>query len=177
MLGASSYVDGLNRGARMHSYRLFLRLAGFAMLTMVLISCATSSSSVETGMTPDEAVRAMGQPDLKDSVADPRGSGASVLRYAWVSQGKVATFGPDNRVAKVGDLPTGAVANSAPANSVAVAEASTPPPIATSFDPIQTPLNYIFYPLKFGLTWLGAGINCVAEGNCRQPEVKPPDAG
>jgi hypothetical protein len=157
--------------------RSLLRLIGFAMLTISLMSCATSSNRVETGMTPDEAVRAMGHPDLKDSVADPHGSGATVLRYAWISQAKVATFGPDNRVAQVGDLPTGAVASSAPTNSGAPAEASTPAPIAPSFDPIQTPLNYLFYPLKLGFTWLGAGVNCVAEGNCRRPEIKPPDAG
>ena len=122
----------------------------------------------------------MGQPDLKDTVPDPRGSGAGVLRYAWVASAKVATFGPDDRVAQVSDLPAPtsvANSNAVAANSAGTAEVAGPPPAASAFDPIQTPLNYLFYPLKFALTWAGAGINCVAEGRCHRPELKPPDEG
>ena len=154
-------------------------------LALTLISCAASGGKVEIGMTADQAVSAMGQPDLKDTVPDPRGSGTGVLRYAWVASAKVATFGPDDRVAQVSDLPapTGvASANAAAGNSAGTTEvagspeaAAAPPP--STFDPIETPLDYLFYPLKFALTWVGAGINCVAEGSCHRPEVKPPDAG
>lgn len=154
-------------------------------LALMLISCAASGGKVEIGMTPDQAVSAMGQPDLKDTVPDPRGSGAGVLRYVWVASAKVATFGPDDRVAQVSDLPaaTGiASSNAAGANSGGTAEVAGSPEAAaapgpSTFDPIQTPLNYLFYPLKFALTWVGAGINCVAEGSCHRPEVQPPDAG
>ncbi len=149
-------------------------------LAFTLISCATSGGSLEVGMRPDQAIAAMGQPDLKDTVADPGGSSAGVLRYAWVARGKVATFGPDDRLAQVADLPAGTSAansNPASANATGAAADSGSAPIQSSFDPIQTPLNYLFYPLKFALTWAGAGINCVAEGNCHRPEVKAPDAG
>jgi hypothetical protein len=159
--------------------RRHLRLVIWA-LAFTLMSCATSGGNLEVGMRPDQAIAAMGQPDLKDTVPDPRGSGAGVLRYAWVARGKVATFGPDDRLAQVADLPAGTSApNSSPAsaNTGGAAADSASAPIQNSFDPIQTPLNYLFYPLKFALTWAGAGINCVAEGSCHRPEVKPPDAG
>ena len=159
--------------------RRYLRFAIWA-LAFTLMSCATSGGSLEVGMRPDQAIAAMGQPDLKDTVSDPRGSGAGVLRYAWVARGKVATFGPDDRLAQIADLPAGTNAanpNPASASTTGAAADSAPAPIPSSFDPIQTPLNYLFYPLKFALTWAGAGINCVAEGSCHRPEVKPPDAG
>ncbi len=158
------------------------RHPGFALwaLAFTLMSCAASGGNLKVGMTPDQAIAVMGQPDLKDTVPDPRGNGAGVLRYAWVAQGKVATFGADDRLAQVADLPAGSSAansNAAPANTAGAAEVPESAPMQSSFDPIQTPLNYLFYPLKFGLTWVGAGINCVAEGSCHRPEVKPPDAG
>ena len=147
-------------------------------LAFTLMSCAASGGSLEVGMRPDQAIAAMGQPDLKDTVADPGGSRAGVLRYAWIAQGKVAIFGPDDHLAQVADLPAGASApNPASANGTGAATDSGSAPIQSSFDPIQTPLNYLFYPLKFALTWAGAGINCVAEGSCHRPEVKAPDAG
>ncbi len=161
----------------------FIVRAGLLGFAFAVLSCAAASTGrLETGMTPDQAVQAMGQPDLKDAVPDPRGSGGTVVRYAWIGPGKLATFGADNRLAEIGDLPAGTAAPAAAALAntgapAASAAADSTPPARASFDPIQTPLNYIFYPLNFGFTWLGAGVNCVAEGQCRKPEVKPPDAG
>jgi hypothetical protein len=151
---------------------------GLGVLLLAAFSCAATSGQLETGMTPDQAVHALGQPDLKDRIADPHGSGDSVLRYAWLSQGKVATFGPNDRLADISELPKGSAATPGPeiaASGTAAETAPAPAPVA--FDPIQTPLNYLFYPLKFGLVWLGAGVNCVAEGQCRRPDVSSPDAG
>src|ERR1700674_5725884 len=127
-------------------------------LAFSLMSCASLSGNLEVGMRPDQAIAAMGQPDLKDTVPDPHGSGAGVLRYAWVARGKVATFGPDDRLAQVGDLPADtSPATPASADSTGAAADSASAPIQSSFDPIQTPLNYLFYPLKFALSWAGAG--------------------
>ena len=154
-----------------HSAHLIHLSQILAALAFILCSCATTRE-LKSGMTADQAIDAMGQPDLKDTVADPHGSGADVLRYAWVGQHKVATFGPDGRVASVGDLPT-----AGSAGNTKIAEAEITPAPSAPFDPIQTPLNYLFYPLKVGFTWVGAGINCVAEGECRRPVMKSPDAG
>src|SRR5208282_6435820 len=106
-------------------------------LAFTLMSCATSSGSLEVGMRPDQAIAAMGQPDLKDTVPDPGGSGAGVLRYAWVARGKVATFGPDDRLAQVAGLPAGTSAansNPASANATEAAADSASAPIQSSFD-------------------------------------------
>ncbi len=146
-----------------------VRCLALAAIAAGLLSCAASGGTLESGMTPDQAIQAMGQPDLKDTVADPHGSGASVFRYAWVTRGKAATFGPDDRVAEVKDLAT--------TPSTGTSTASTMPQVGAAFDPVETPLNYLFYPLKFSLAWIGTGLNCVAEGDCRRPQVKPPYAG
>jgi hypothetical protein len=139
--------------------------AGFA-----IASCASSSANLQTGMTASQTVGAMGQPDLKDSVSDPQGSGAKVLRYTWLTAGKSATFGPDDRVARIADVET-----PAPSAAAVAGSAAAPPP--AGFDPVQTPLNYLFYPVKLGITWGAAGVNCVAEGECRKPQVRPPGEG
>jgi len=119
-------------------------------------------------MTADQTVNAMGQPDLKDSIADPNHSGATVLRYVWLDSGTVAVFGSNNRVASIGQIE--------PAQATKQKlEASTEPP--ASFDPIDTPLNYAFYPIRVGLIYLGAGLNCVAGGGCHNPELPSPDHG
>lgn len=140
-----------------------------AAIAAGILSCAAGGGTLQLGMTPDQAVQAMGQPDLKDTVADPHARGASLLRYAWVARGKVATFGPDNRVTEVKDLAA------APSPSIAVASPPAAPQVAaTPFDPVETPLNYLFYPLRFSLTWILAGVSCAAEGDCRRPQVRPP---
>lgn len=142
------------------------------MLAFAGASCSTSSSltnsALAAGMTPDQATEAMGQPDLKDSVADPNHPGATVLRYVWLDSGQVAIFGTNNRVASIQHI------EPAEATKEKI-EASNQPP--ASFDPINTPLNYAFYPIRAGLIYLGAGLNCVAGGGCHQPQLPSPNHG
>ncbi|HKM99046.1 MAG TPA: hypothetical protein VJX23_00915 [Candidatus Binataceae bacterium] len=137
------------------------------IFALVAASCsaAGSNSTVTSGMTPDQAVQAMGQPDLKDSIPDPNHSGGTVLRYVWLDSGKVAVFGSDNRVASIQPIE--------PAQQVkAETEASNQPP--QEFDPIETPLNYTFFPVKAAFIYLGAGLNCVAGGGCHKPDLPSP---
>ena len=51
---------------------------GALVLTMVGCSMMQKSGSLQAGMSSDQAVEAMGQPDLKDDVPDPNHSGATV---------------------------------------------------------------------------------------------------
>ncbi|MGC1675950.1 MAG: hypothetical protein WA740_00345 [Candidatus Binataceae bacterium] len=142
------------------------------MLAFAGASCSTTSSSsnsaLAAGMTADQATDAMGQPDLKDSVADPTHAGATVLRYVWLDSGQVAIFGANNRVATIQHI------EPAEATKQKLETANQPP---TSFDPINTPLNYAFYPIRAGLMYLGAGLNCVAGGGCHQPQLPSPSHG
>jgi hypothetical protein len=140
------------------------------MLAMAGASCSTNSSgaALTSGMTTDQAVDAMGQPDLKDSVADPNHPGATVLRYVWLDSGKVAVFGANDRVASVQQI------QPAEATRQQIEAANQPP---QPFDPIDTPLNYAFYPIRAGLIYLGAGLNCVAGGGCRKPQLPSPGHG
>ncbi|HUY27046.1 MAG TPA: hypothetical protein VMV27_06460 [Candidatus Binataceae bacterium] len=140
------------------------------MLAIAGASCSTSSSTaaLANGMTANQTVDAMGPPDLKDSIADPNHPGATVLRYVWLDSGKVAVFGSNNRVASIGQIE--------PAEATKQKlEASNRPP--STFDPIDTPLNYAFYPIRVGLIYLAAGLNCVAGGGCHKPELPSPGQG
>src|ERR1035437_10332258 len=86
--------------------RFFAR-AAVGLLALFAAGCfAMKSGSLSTGMTPDQAVDAVGQPDLKDNIADPNHSDASVLRYVWLEAGKAAIFGPDDRLASIQDVET-----------------------------------------------------------------------
>ncbi|MHB8383338.1 MAG: hypothetical protein ACYDC3_13495 [Candidatus Binataceae bacterium] len=142
----------------------------FLMLAFAGASCSTSSSNsaLATGMTADQAVDAMGQPDLKDSVADPNHSGGTVLRYVWLDSGKVAVFGANDRVASIQHI------EPAEATKQQI-EAKAEPP--TTFDPINTPLNYAFFPIRVGLIYFGAGLNCVVGEGCHKPQLPSPDHG
>jgi hypothetical protein len=141
-----------------------------AVLALAIASCSTteSSATLTAGMTPGQAVAAMGQPDLKDSVPDPNHSGASVLRYVWLDSGKVAVFGSDNKVASIQQIEPAEKAK-------AEVEAESRPP--EEFDPITTPLNYAFFPIKAAFMYLGAGLNCVAGGGCHKPDLPSPSQG
>ena len=141
-----------------------------SMLAFMAASCSTSTSSaaLATGMTTAQAVDAMGQPDLKDSVADPNHPGATVLRYVWLDSGKVAVFGSNDRVASIQQIQPAAATKQQ-------IEAENQPP--EQFDPINTPLNYAFYPIRAGLIYLGAGLNCVAGGGCHKPQLPSPGHG
>ena len=105
----------------------------------------------------------MGEPDLKDNIADPNHNGATVLRYVWLEPGKAAIFGSDNHLASVQDVETN-TKQKVEQQAHAEAVASGPP---QRFDPIETPLDYIFYPVKAGAVYFGAGLNCVAGGSAR----------
>ena len=158
----------------MITMRTFLAGAGAAMLALLLVGCSTTKSgTLNPGMTPDQTVQSMGEPDLKDDIADPNHNGASVLRYVWLEPGKAAIFGSDNRLASVQDVETNTklkVEQQAHAEAVAAG-----PP--QRFDPIETPLDYLFYPVKAGAVYFGAGLNCATSGNCQKPTLPPPSAG
>lgn len=142
---------------------------GFAMLAIAIACCsAQSSGSLQTGMTADQAVSAMGQPDLRDNLPDPSHSGATVQRYTWLTAGKAAVFNPDNRVASIQDLEP---ASTAPSQPQPQQEAEW------AFDPINTPLNYAFYPVRAALIYIGAGVNCLGGGGCRRPQLPPVNHG
>ncbi len=139
---------------------------GLTLLALLAASCAaTSSGTLTPGMTPDQTVQAMGQPDLKDNIADPNHSGASVLRYVWLEPGKAAIFGADNKLASVQAVET---------DSKQKVEEQMAAKEPIYFDPIETPLNYMFFPIKAGFIYLGAGANCLGGGACQVPHLPPP---
>lgn len=143
-------------------------LALCVALAIAACSAASGNGTLTVGMSPQQAVQAMGQPDLKDNVADPQHSGATVLRYVWLDSGKVAVFNSNERIASIQHIQTTQEAKAAQQGP------SAPPP---EFDPIATPLNYAFFPIKAAFMYLGAGLNCVAGGGCRKPELPSPSQG
>ncbi len=158
----------------MITIRTFLASAGAGLLALLIVGCSTTKSgALNPGMTPDQTVQSMGEPDLKDSIGDPNHNGASVLRYVWLEPGKAAIFGSDNHLASVQDVETNTklkVEQQAHAEAVA----SGPP---QRFDPLETPLDYLFYPVKAGAVYFGAGINCAAGGHCEKPQLPSPSSG
>jgi hypothetical protein len=158
----------------MITLRTLLANAAVGMLALFVVGCATvKSGTLNPGMTPDQTVQSMGEPDLKDNIADPNHSGASVLRYVWLEPGKAAIFGSDERLASVQDVETNTKLKvEQQAHEEAVAQG---PP--QRFDPIETPLNYLFFPVKAATIYFGAGVNCVGGGGCQRPTLPPPSAG
>jgi hypothetical protein len=158
----------------MITLRTLLTGAVVGLLALLLAGCSTTKSgTLNPGMTPGQTVQSMGEPDLKDDVADPNHNGATVLRYVWLEPGKAAIFGSDNRLASVQDVETNTklkVEQEAHAEAVAAG-----PP--QRFDPIETPLDYIFYPVKAGVVYFGAGVNCVAGTVCQKPQLPNPSSG
>ncbi len=147
-----------------------IRRFGLGVLALAMVACAAQSGgSLQTGMTSDQAVSAMGQPDLRDSVPDPNHSGATLQRYTWLSAGKAAVIGSDNRVASI--------QNVEPTTSASPQEQREQEATASEFDPINTPLNYAFYPFRAALIYLGAGVNCLGGGGCRRPTLPPVNHG
>jgi hypothetical protein len=150
--------------------RNFIAGLGLTLLAFLAASCATTTSgNLTTGMTPDQTVQAMGQPDLKDNIPDPSHSGASVLRYVWLEPGKAAIFGSDERLASVQTVET----DTKQKVEEEMTAKNTQP---TAFDPLNTPLNYMFFPIKAGFIYLGAGANCLGGGACQKPHLPPPSA-
>ncbi len=96
-----------------------------------------------------------------------------MLRYVWLEPGKAAIFGSDERLASVQDVETNTkqkVEEQAHQEAVAAG-----PPV--QFDPIETPLNYLFFPVKAATIYFGAGVNCVGGGSCQKPTLPSPSAG
>ena len=145
--------------------KTLIRRIWLGILVLLMVGCSTmqKSGSLQTGMSSDQAVEAMGQPDLKDNVADPSHSGATVLRYTWLSAGEAAVFDSNMKVASI--------QNVGPSPST-VQETQTQG-IQPAFDPIQTPLDYAFYPVRVAFTYLGAGLNCLGGGGCHTPPLPP----
>jgi len=135
-----------------------------AALMLTVVGCSMQNGgggSLQTGMTTDQAVEAMGQPDLKDSLPDPNHSGATMLRYTWLNAGEAAVFGPDMRVANILNV------GSSPSTMQEVQQERIKP----AFDPIETPLDYAFYPIRAAFTYLGAGLSCIGGNGCRSPQL------
>jgi hypothetical protein len=151
--------------------RTFIRCWWIGAMLILLAGCSAQSGgnggTLKVGMTTDQAVEAMGQPDLKDNVPAPNNNGPAMLRYTWLNAGEAAMFGPDMRVANI--------VNVGPAPST-VAEAQQEQ-MRPPFDPIQTPLDYVFYPFKAAFTFIGAGLNCVGGGGCHTPQFPPVQPG
>ncbi|HVN27424.1 MAG TPA: hypothetical protein VMT64_03010 [Candidatus Binataceae bacterium] len=134
------------------------------MLTMVGCSMMSSSGgSLQAGMSADQAVAAMGEPDLKDNVPDPNHSGASVLRYTWLSAGEAAVFDSHMKVASIENV----------GSSPSTLQETQAERIKPAFDPIETPLDYAFYPIRVAFTYIGAGLNCIGGGGCHSPQLPP----
>ena len=147
---------------------IVLRRSCLIALAFTVVACSaqsSGSSALQTGMTPDQTVSAMGQPDLKDEVPDANHSGATDLRYTWLSAGKAAVFSADHHVASIQDI------GSSP-STVAEAEQQQRKP---EFDPIQTPFDYAFYPFRVAMIYIGAGLNCVGGNGCHKPQLPPPN--
>jgi hypothetical protein len=149
--------------------RTILRRWWLGALALLIVGCAAQNGggSLKTGMTTDQAVEAMGQPDLKDNVPDPNHSASSVLRYTWLSPGQAAVFGPDLRVVSI--------MNVGPSPST-LTETAQQGQMQPAFDPIQTPFDYAFYPFRAAMIYIGAGLNCIGGNGCHSPQL-PPVAG
>jgi hypothetical protein len=158
----------------MMTLRIFLARAAVGMLALLVVGCAaTKSGTLSPGMTTGQAVQAMGEPDLKDNIADPNHSGATVTRYVWLEPGKAAIFSSDDHLASVQDVESN-TKQMVEQQTRAEAAAQQPP---APFDPIETPLNYLFFPVKAATIYFGAGLNCVASADCQKPQLPPPSAG
>ena len=153
--------------------RIILSRAALGLLALLVVGCSMTqqSKTLSPGMTPDQTVQAMGEPDLKDAIPDPNHSGASVTRYVWLQPGKAAIFGTDNRVASVQAVETDTQQH---VEQQAHAEAAVAQP--EPFDPIETPLNYLFYPAKAATIYFGAGLTCATGGGCEKPPLPGPSA-
>jgi hypothetical protein len=146
--------------------KILIRRVWLGALVLTMLGCSMmqkSGGSLQAGMSTSQAIEAMGEPDLKDDVPDPNHSGATVLRYTWLSAGEAAVFTPDMKVASI--------QNVGPSPStLQEAQAEGPKP---AFDPLQTPLDYAFYPVRVAFVYLGAGLNCIGGGGCHTPQMPP----
>src|ERR1039457_1591799 len=113
--------------------RILVRRWWMGALALLIVGCAAQNGgggSLRTGMTTDQAVEAMGQPDLKDNVPDPNHTSSAMLRYTWLEPGEAAVLGPDMRVASIINV------GSSPST---LSETAQQQQMRPQFDPIQTP--------------------------------------
>ncbi len=186
------------------SIKSALACAGLGLAAFALASCSVfgdDSQSLAPGMTEQQAVAKMGQPDLTDTVAPANHNGFTLLRYVWLDSGKAGLFGPDQHLVSIEKIEpaTAPTANSAagsnsggtagPAANASVNPAATssgatetvqmeapPAEPPQEFDPINTPLNYTFFPLKALFIYIGAGLECVTGAGCHSPNLPSPSA-
>ncbi len=142
---------------------------GAVAMSLAIAACAAQQQTLQPGMTAGQAVAALGEPDLKDTVAAPGAKGQTLLRYTWLKSGQAAVFGPDNRIAQIQQL--------SPETTQTAAEQPPQPSAPSNFDPIETPLDYAFYPLRAAAIYLGAGLNCLGGGTCQKPKLPSPSDG
>ena len=150
--------------------RTFIRCWWISAMLLLLAGCSAQSAgggTLKVGMSTDQAVEAMGQPDLKDNVADPNHTGPAMLRYTWLNAGEAALFGADMRVANIVNV------GPAPSSVAEAQQEQMKPP----FDPIQTPFDYAFYPFRAAFVVIGAGLNCIGGGGCHAPQFPPVQPG
>src|SRR5260221_2977466 len=121
--------------------RILIRCWWVGALIFLMAACSAQngggSGGLKVGMTTDQAIEAMGKPDLTDSIPDPDHAGAPMLRYTWLNAGEAAAFGQNMRVANVVNV------GSSPET---LQEAARQPGngYQPAFDPIQTPFDYAF---------------------------------
>jgi hypothetical protein len=149
--------------------KTLMRRGCLIALAFAIFACSAQNGggALQTGMTNDQAVAAMGQPDLKDAVPDPNHAGAQLYRYSWLSAGQAGVFGPDNHLVSVQNITSSTVT---PAEEAAAQQ-------PTYFDPIQTPLDYAFYPFRAAFVYIAAGLNCVGGAGCNRPKLPPVTQG
>ena len=150
--------------------RTFIRCWWIGAMLLLLAGCSAQSvggGTLKVGMSTDQAIEAMGQPDLKDNVADPNHTGPAMLRYTWLNAGEAALFGADMRVANIVNV------GPAPSSVAEAQQEQMKPP----FDPIQTPFDYAFYPFRAAFVVIGAGLNCIGGGGCHEPQFPPVQPG
>ena len=150
--------------------RILIRCWWLGVLIFLMAACSAQngggSSSLKVGMTTDQAIEAMGKPDLTDSIPDPDHAGAPMLRYTWLNAGEAAVFGQNMRVANVINV------GSSPET---LQEAARQPGngYQPAFDPIQTPFDYAFYPFRAAAVAVFSGLNCIGGGGCHSPHLPP----
>src|SRR5205085_1495478 len=103
---ASVLAPNQSSGDGISKMRTLIRGWWVGVLAVLIVGCASQNNggdrgSLKTGMTADQTIEAMGQPDLKDTIPDPNHNGAAVLRYTWLSAGEAAVFSPDMRVSTI----------------------------------------------------------------------------
>jgi len=150
----------------MRAQPLYIKLVALILAAVVsACSSASQNATLAAGMTPSQTIEVMGQPDLKDSIPDPNNSGGNVLRYVWLEPGKVAVFGPNDRLANVQQIE--------PAEKTQAELEARTKEIEPPFT-LETPFNYAFFPIKAAFIYIGAGLNCVGGGGCQKPRLPSP---